>query len=91
MRGEHPGSGVFSLGCLVGAEDQVIVDAVQAVDERGHLFWGQRDLVAVLGGHGDLRDADIAETAIALPHLQQIALSPKDSFDLLVEIARELA
>jgi uncharacterized protein DUF5753/helix-turn-helix protein len=36
-------------------------------------------------------DDDIAETTIALQHLQRIALSPDDWLDLLVEIARELA
>ncbi|MEO7195825.1 MAG: helix-turn-helix transcriptional regulator [Pseudonocardiaceae bacterium] len=36
-------------------------------------------------------DADIAETTIALRHLQQIALSPEDSLALLAEVARELA
>jgi len=36
-------------------------------------------------------DADIAETTIALQHLQRIALSPEDSLALLVEVARELA
>ncbi|MGH3719203.1 MAG: helix-turn-helix domain-containing protein [Pseudonocardiaceae bacterium] len=36
-------------------------------------------------------DADIAETTIALRHLQQIALSPEDSLTLLAEAARELA
>ncbi len=36
-------------------------------------------------------DEDIAETTIALQHLQRIALSPDDSLDLLVEIARGLA
>ena len=36
-------------------------------------------------------DADVAETTIALQHLQRIALSPEDSLALLVEVARELA
>jgi hypothetical protein len=36
-------------------------------------------------------DADIAETTIALQHLQRIALSPEDTLSLLVEVARELA
>ncbi|MGQ0777727.1 MAG: helix-turn-helix domain-containing protein [Pseudonocardiales bacterium] len=36
-------------------------------------------------------DEDIAETTIALQHLQRIALSPDDSLALLAEVARELA
>jgi transcriptional regulator with XRE-family HTH domain len=36
-------------------------------------------------------DEDIAETTIALQHLQRIALSPEDSLALLAEVARELA
>ncbi|MGH3754236.1 MAG: helix-turn-helix domain-containing protein [Pseudonocardiaceae bacterium] len=36
-------------------------------------------------------DEDIAETMLALQHLQRIALSPEDTLDFLVEIARELA
>jgi hypothetical protein len=36
-------------------------------------------------------DDDIAATMLALQHLQQIALSPEDTLDLLAEIARELA
>jgi hypothetical protein len=36
-------------------------------------------------------DEDIAETTIALQHLQRIALSPDDSLALLADVARELA
>jgi hypothetical protein len=36
-------------------------------------------------------DEDVAETMLALQHLQQIALSPDDSLALLAEVARELA
>jgi transcriptional regulator with XRE-family HTH domain len=36
-------------------------------------------------------DADIAETTIALQHLQRIALSLEDSLALLADVARELA
>ncbi|MGH3855388.1 MAG: helix-turn-helix domain-containing protein [Pseudonocardiaceae bacterium] len=36
-------------------------------------------------------DEDIAETTIALRHLQQIVLSPEDSLAVLAEVVRELA
>ncbi len=36
-------------------------------------------------------DEDVAETMLALRHLQQIALSPDDSLALLADVARELA
>jgi Domain of unknown function (DUF5753)/Helix-turn-helix domain len=36
-------------------------------------------------------DDDINRAMIALQHLQQIALSPEDTLDLLAEVARELA
>jgi hypothetical protein len=36
-------------------------------------------------------DEDIAETMLALQHLQRIALSSEDSLALLADVARELA